>query len=205
MVKDVKTSYGVLSSLQSAFVPIGSAPGNRYDKLIVRTAGPIPELETIRALLAPSLGPVKVVAFSAAEAASRSVIDPRFRAGLFLVMAVTGLLLLVAGLYATAAAEVAERRFETGLRLALGATAASVSRHVLARVLAPIAVGAAIGLTGAFWVARLIDSYLYRIDTRDPWSYAIVVCVLVAAAAASAWPSARRAARTDPAVVLRAQ
>jgi ABC-type lipoprotein release transport system permease subunit len=80
-----------------------------------------------------------------------------------------------------------------------------VSRHVLARVLAPIAAGAAVGLTAAYWAARLIDSYLYRVDTRDPWSYVIVVGALVAVAAASAWPSARRAAKTDPAAVLRAQ
>jgi putative ABC transport system permease protein len=142
---------------------------------------------------------------SAAEAADRSIVEPRFRAGLFFVMGATGLLLLVAGLCATAGAEVTERRFETGLRLALGATAGSVSRHVLARVLAPIAAGAAVGLTAAYWAARLIDSYLYRVDTRDPWSYVIVVGALVAVAAASAWPSARRAAKTDPAAVLRAQ
>jgi ABC-type lipoprotein release transport system permease subunit len=62
----------------------------------------------------------------------------------------------------------------------------------------------AIGLGGAFWIARLMDSYLYRVDSRDPWSYAIVVGALLAVAVTSAWPSARRAARTDPATVLRA-
>jgi ABC-type antimicrobial peptide transport system permease subunit len=206
VVKDVKGAYGFsLETLNAAFVPLGSEPGRQYSKLVVRTSGPPPNLEAVRALLLPTLGVVNVPASTVAAAAGRAVIERRFGAGLFLVIGMTGLLLLVAGLYATAAAEVAERRFETGLRLALGATAASVSRRVHALVLTPIAVGAAVGLTGAFWVAHAVDAYVYRVDTRDPWSYAIVVAALLAVTVAAAWPPARRAASSDPAEVLRAQ
>jgi hypothetical protein len=106
VVKDVKTSYGVTSTTPNfAFVPTGSEPGRQLNRLIVRTAGPSPNVEMLQAVLEPTLGPVRVTVSSAAEAASRSVVEPRFRAGLFFVMGITGLLLLVAGLYATAGAE----------------------------------------------------------------------------------------------------
>jgi ABC-type antimicrobial peptide transport system permease subunit len=205
VVKNAKTNYGSETAFEQVrvFTPLDAAVGRTFEQVVVRTDGPAPSVEAMRARLEPVFGPVVVHDFDVSAAASKSVLDPRFRAGLFFVMGATGVVLLIAGLYATAGAEVAERRFEMGLRLALGASSASVARGVVSRIAVPIAVGTIIGLIGAFWIARTVDSYLYRVDSRDPWSYALVFAGMLVVAAAAAWPAARRAARTDPARVLR--
>jgi ABC-type lipoprotein release transport system permease subunit len=92
-----------------------------------------------------------------------------------------------------------------GVRLMLGAAPRDLQQLTLRNACAPVILGATAGLFGAFWMAVLAKSFLYRVDGRDPVAYAVVAVVLVAAAVMAAWLPARRAARTDPAEVLRAQ
>jgi ABC-type lipoprotein release transport system permease subunit len=100
--------------------------------------------------------------------------------------------------------DVALRRREMGIRFALGADAARVRRLVVGQALAPLVAGLAAGWLIALWLAPLAQPFLHNVDPRDPWTYAGVAGVLLAAGAIAAWLPASRAARTDPAVVLRA-
>jgi predicted permease len=113
------------------------------------------------------------------------------------------LLLAGIGLYGIVAQAMRTRQSEIGLRLALGARPAAIVRLVFRRVGVLIGVGLALGLVGSFWAARFIGPLLFEVEARDPATFAGAAGVLVAAGVIAAWLPARRAARFDPAAVLR--
>ncbi len=116
-----------------------------------------------------------------------------------------GLALLLAGigLYGIVAQAVRTRQAEIGLRLALGAQPGGIVRLVLGRVGVLVAVGLVLGLAGCLWAARFVGALLFQVEARDPATLAGAAGVLVAAGLLAAWLPARRAARLDPATVLR--
>jgi putative ABC transport system permease protein len=113
------------------------------------------------------------------------------------------LLLAGVGLYGVTAYAVAQRRFEIGVRMALGATAPVIARAVLGRVAALVAAGVSIGVIASVWTTRFATSLLYGVRPRDPKTLIGAALVLAIVAAFAAWVPASRAARTDPAAVLR--
>jgi putative ABC transport system permease protein len=113
------------------------------------------------------------------------------------------LLLAGLGLYGTVAHAVSARRTEIGLRIALGAQPAGIMRLVFRRVGVLIAAGLILGLAGSWWAARFIAPLLFQLEARDPMTFSGTAAVLVAAGVVAAWVPARRAARLDPATVLR--
>jgi ABC-type antimicrobial peptide transport system permease subunit len=98
---------------------------------------------------------------------------------------------------------VASRRTEIGIRMALGAQATSAIRLVLARTSLLVGVGMLIGMAISLWASRFIRVLIYGLEPRDPITLAASLLTLVVVAIAAAWFPARRAARTDPAAVLR--
>jgi predicted permease len=130
--------------------------------------------------------------------------QPRFQALLFGALAAASLVLAAVGLFAVAAFDVAQRRYEMGVRMALGATARDIGQLVVGKAVRPVLVGAAAGLAVTWWAAQYLQSFLVDVDARDPGTFGVVALVLVATAVVAAWLPARRAARTDPASVLRA-
>lgn len=115
------------------------------------------------------------------------------------------LALAAAGLYGVVAYVAAQRRRELGVRVALGARAADVRRLVLGRGLAPAALGLAGGLVAALAAGRVLAAQLYGVGAADPVTYAAVALALGTVAVLAAWGPARRAARADPAAVLRTE
>jgi putative ABC transport system permease protein len=113
------------------------------------------------------------------------------------------LLLAAVGLYGVVAHGVRARQAEIGLRMALGAAPTGIVRLVFQRVGVLLAAGVAVGLAGSFWAARFVGALLFQLDARDPITFAGAAAVLVAAGVIAAWLPARRAARLDPAMVLR--
>jgi putative ABC transport system permease protein len=114
-----------------------------------------------------------------------------------------GLLLAGLGLYGTVAHAVSARRTEIGLRMALGAQPTGIVRLVFRRVSVLIMAGLALGLAGSWWAARFIAPLLFQVEARDPMTFSGTAAVLVAVGVLAAWVPARRAARLDPATVLR--
>ncbi len=116
-----------------------------------------------------------------------------------------GLALLLAGigLYGIVAQAVRMRQAEIGLRMALGAQPAGIVRLVFRGVGVLIVVGLALGLAGGLWAAQFVRPLLFQVEARDPATFAGAAGVLVAAGMLAAWLPARRAARLDPATVLR--
>jgi putative ABC transport system permease protein len=130
---------------------------------------------------------------------------PRFNAFLIGVFGIAALLLAAIGLYAVMAASVRQRFKEIGVRMALGATASDVRGLVLGEGLRLALMGAAIGLTGAWMVTRLLRGLLYGVHPLDPASLLAAALLLVAVSGLASYLPARRAARVDPVSMLRAE
>jgi predicted permease len=113
------------------------------------------------------------------------------------------LVLAVIGLYGSMAYAVSRRTREMGVRMALGARASEVRRHVLSQALRVALLGTAIGLAAAIPAARLVRAQLYGVEPTDPTTLVAVIVVLVAASVAAAYVPARRATKVDPVVALR--
>ena len=115
----------------------------------------------------------------------------------------TALVLALAGIYGVMAYNVVRRRREMGLRIALGATPGGVRRMILRQGLVTAAVGAAAGLVGALVLTRTLEGLLFGVTPTDPFTYALVIAVLGAAAALACYLPARRATLADPVDALR--
>jgi putative ABC transport system permease protein len=100
---------------------------------------------------------------------------------------------------------VAQRTQEIGIRMALGARPADVSRLVLADGLRFAIAGLTIGIIMALVAARVMVSLLYGITPADPLTYVLVALVLGGIALAAAHIPARRATRVDPIYALRSE
>jgi hypothetical protein len=202
IVPEVRSRYGQAAEPE-IFVPLGTNP-RRYLEFLVRLApGVRPDVESLSQRLSAEVGPVRVGMRSLSDVLDFSLVEPRFRAVLFIAIAICGLVLAAAGLYALTAFEVARRTREMGIRLALGATGRRLQWFVAADVLRPVLVGSLAGLVLTLWAVRFIRLFLYQVSGREPGLYIMATVILVGTAGLTAWLPARRAARTDPATVLR--
>jgi putative ABC transport system permease protein len=118
--------------------------------------------------------------------------------------AVVALLLGAIGLYGVMAYVVSLRRRELGVRVALGASPRSVAALMTRQGLGLTAAGVIGGLVLFAAVARFLRAFLFGVAPGDPVTLLIASALLVAIAALASWIPARRAARVDPAEVLRA-
>ena len=113
------------------------------------------------------------------------------------------LLLAGLGVYGIVAQAVNARRTEIGLRLALGAQPTGIVRLVFRRLGALIVAGLALGVAGSWWSVRFVAPLLFQVEARDLMAFSGTAAVLAAVGVLAAWVPARRAARLDPATVLR--
>ena len=121
----------------------------------------------------------------------------------FVAFGTLALALAALGLYSVIAYDVAQRRHEMGVRVALGAQGSDISRLVVRQALGFVATGVLLGGAIALVSGRWLGVLLFHESPRDPAVFAAVGSVLlVVAIAASAIP-ARRAARVDPTIALR--
>jgi putative ABC transport system permease protein len=109
------------------------------------------------------------------------------------------------GLFSVIAFTVNSRTKEFGVRLALGARPADLHRLVMKRGLATVAVGVGIGTVGALGLTRFMQSLLFETTPNDPVVYLADAVVLLVAAVLACWLPARRAAKVDPMIALRAE
>jgi putative ABC transport system permease protein len=139
------------------------------------------------------------------EYVSRSLARPRFNALLLSIFAGTALLLTAIGIYGVMAYSVAQRTNEIGIRIALGAAQSSIFRLVVGQAMTLVGISVVIGLAGAFAATRLLSSLLFGVGVWDPMTFGAIVILISIVAFLAAWLPARRAARVDPIVALRAE
>jgi len=113
------------------------------------------------------------------------------------------LLLAAIGLYGVTSYGVNERRREIGIRMTLGAGRGAAERFVLGRVARLVVIGVAIGLAASLALSPIVQTMLYQLQPRDPATMAGAAGMLTIVGLLAGWLPARRAARIDPAQVLR--
>jgi putative ABC transport system permease protein len=113
------------------------------------------------------------------------------------------LLLAGVGIFGLVSYTAAQRSREIGIRMALGADAAEVLGWMARLGLGLAGTGVAIGILAAAGLTRLLRTLLYQVSPLDPLLYAGLAVLLIAVALVASYLPARRAARTDPAVVLK--
>jgi predicted permease len=134
---------------------------------------------------------------------SESSADPRFRTTLVSLFAAIALLLAAIGLHGVVAFAVVRRTRETAIRLALGASGASVRRRVIGQALGLAAAGVGLGLAGALLTGGVLSGLLYEIGPSDPVSLGLVSAMLLVTALLASLVPARRATRIQPVDALR--
>jgi putative ABC transport system permease protein len=181
----------------------GAAMG-RFNVLVVRTATDAGAMaEAVRRSVADidKDQPVKVATM---EELVQSTLEARrlntLLLGLFAGLAVT---LAAVGVFGVASYAVARRTKEIGIRMALGATPASVLAMVVRETLLLAAIGAAIGVGGAAATSRLLARFLFGVRPAEPAIVGAAAIALVAVVVGSGLFPARRAMRVDPVVALR--
>ena len=181
---------------------------DNYTTLIVRadTLPARPLEEAIRAEM-KSLDPTLPLAnFRTMESlVSNALARPRFSTFLLGLFAAKALALTMVGLYGVVAYAVNQRTREIGIRMALGASQRRILALVVRQGMFPALLGQAIGVAGALALTRLLSNQLYEVKPADPLTFLCVITVLLLVALAACFLPARRAAKVDPMVALRAE
>jgi ABC-type antimicrobial peptide transport system permease subunit len=162
-------------------------------------------IETLRQR-ALAIAPDMPVNFTTMDARmAETVAVPRFRTLLLMIFAALATLLTMAGVYGVLLFLVGQRAQEIGLRMALGANAAQVVGIVVGQAARLAVVGLLFGLMGAAASTRLMASMLFEVQPFDPSTYGAVAGAIILVVIGACAVPASRAARMDPAVVLRAE
>ena len=112
------------------------------------------------------------------------------------------LFLAAVGIYGVLAYQVAQRRKEIGIRLALGSDGRRIFGLIVSEGLWLLCLGLGVGLAGAFAIRRAMASQLFGVQPMDPVVLALVTAVLAVVALLACAVPARRAARIDPLIAL---
>jgi predicted permease len=205
VVKDAKWINLRDESSAMYYRPYRQMGGTPVVRLAVRTSGdPGPvsrDLLRVAQSVDRGIALTNVVPFR--EIVDRSLVTERLVAQVSTGFGVLALLIAAVGLYGVLAFNVARRRREIGLRIAVGAQPRTIEVLFLTESLRSVAGGAALGIPVAVGVTRLVSSMLYGLSPQDPVSIGIALAALTLVAVAATYLPARSAARTDPLLALR--
>jgi predicted permease len=205
VVGDMRRQGLETAPVPQMFEPIAQAPTRRAI-LVVRTSLPDPLVRAavIRGAVR-SVDP-QIIASAVTLVGDRldvAIAERRVQSSLLLACAGLALLIASLGLYALIQQSVVSRTHEIGVRMALGARAADISRMVVGEGLVLAAAGLVLGLAGAWWLARTASSLLFGVGAADPPTLFVVSALGLTVAVAASYLPARRAARIAPIVALR--
>jgi len=137
------------------------------------------------------------------QLASESLALQRFLLVLFGIFAGLALILASIGIYGVLAYLTGQRVPEIGLRMALGASPGAVMRQVFRQSLGMVFAGVVAGILGALAAGRALIHTVDGVRRMEPLTFALMICVLVAAALLASFVPARRASHVDPMTALR--
>jgi ABC-type antimicrobial peptide transport system permease subunit len=189
----------------SFYIPAAQLTGD-LGSVFVRVSGDAgQQAEVLRKRLQPLMpGDAYVTAVPMRQRVEPMLRGWRFGATMFVAFGSLALVLAALGLYSVIAYDVAQRRREIGVRMALGADRADVVRLVVGAGFTLTLGGVVVGLAVAAGAARFVAPLLFDLSPTDPAIMGGVALVLVAIGVlATAWP-ALVASRVDPNITLRA-
>ncbi len=214
---DFQTVVGVVGDIRgdspgkpatpTLYMPATQHPGWADDmQLVVRTALPPAAMtETLRTSLLRTHPETAVKITTMRENLGEVQRPERFRTTLFVLFAATSILLAAIGLYGVMAYTVAQRRFEFGLRFALGASRSQVLGLVLRGAISVVLLGLAIGVALSLSLSRVLASVVGQLPRFDAVAYLLAALGILAIALIATLLPARRAAAVDPMNVLRSE
>jgi predicted permease len=205
VVRDSKVN-GIRTAPPAFFASLPQSPSDFVAFTVeVRTVGnPSALAAAIRRAVSEVDANVPIFEMKTEEQAVDALLSQdRLFAGLSAIFGALALLLAAIGLYGVRAYAVARRTSEIGIRMALGADHAAITRMILRETAWLATFGVAIGLAAASGATRYIQSMLYGIAPRDFWTFADAALLLTAVAVLAGYLPARRAAQVDPMVALR--
>ncbi|MGH9370800.1 MAG: FtsX-like permease family protein, partial [Vicinamibacterales bacterium] len=135
---------------------------------------------------------------------AQSIEAQRLTAVLIGLFAALALSITAAGLAGVIAFSVNQRIQEFGVRMALGASAGSLLRMVLAQAIKLVAIGLVLGAGGAAVFGRVVRTLLFNVEPTDATTFALVALGFLAVSLLACLAPARRAAAVDPMIALRA-
>ena len=172
--------------------------------LIVRAADPQAVAPDVRAQIRGLDADVPVYDMRAyQQALDDDLSSSRILGSMFVAFALLALVLAASGLYAVVSYAASQRVKEFGVRIALGASPADITRMMLRQTSVLVVIGLAIGLVGGRVLAMGATTLLYKVSPSDPVTYAGVALTLGAIALAASYVPVRRATSVDPVRALR--
>jgi ABC-type antimicrobial peptide transport system permease subunit len=189
----------------AVYAPLSQNPSaNGAEALLVRTARPEALGGAVRAAIARQDPALAVFGVEPLERTlAESVGQQRFVMRLLIVFACVALLLAAAGIHAVLSYDVAQRKREIGIRLALGALPGAVTGWIVRRGAVLVGIGLAIGAVGSAVLVRLIRALLFNVSPGDPATFGLVAVLLGTVGLCASWLPASRAVRADPLAALR--
>ena len=192
------------------YVPIAQSAGMRPPGLTTVDIS-IRSSRTMPALLAPSVGAalanidpnLSLMTRPLADYVDTALAEDRIVAMLSGFFGAIGLMLAALGVYGVTSYSVHVRRVELGIRLALGARPSGILQLVLVRVCILLTIGLLAGSLASAWASRTLEALLYGVHAHDLTTFSVAAIVIVLVGGLAGWLPAARAARTDPAIVLR--
>jgi predicted permease len=173
--------------------------------LLVRTASdPLRVGAEISRLVADLNPNVPVSGLGSMQAlVSASAAPSRSMMWLFVAFAGSALVLAIIGTYGVVSYSAAQRTYEMGVRVALGASPVSLFTLVLGHSVRLVLAGLALGVTASLALTRMLARFLYGVTATDPLTFAAVALLLFLIALLAGYFPARRAASIDPLTALR--
>jgi putative ABC transport system permease protein len=206
MTEDVR-HYGLEQPMRPGiYVPLAQQTANDLTVVIKTKTNADAFSATARAALReldPELPLFRVRTME--EALERSLSQRALYSWLLGVFASLALLLALGGAYGVTSYLVSQRTREIGIRLALGARNADITRHVLRGSLTVAGIGIAAGLAASMGAARLLATLLFGVSPHDTAVLSAAIVILLGTAAVANLLPARRAARVDPMKSLRVE
>jgi predicted lysophospholipase L1 biosynthesis ABC-type transport system permease subunit len=127
----------------------------------------------------------------------------KFNTLLMAIFAGLALALAMMGIYGVLANLVSSRVREIGIRMAIGATPASIGGLVMRQSMTPVVVGLVVGAAGSLALSRFLEALLFQVRPRDPLTITAAACVILLVSPAAIYVPLRRATRVDCTVALR--
>jgi putative ABC transport system permease protein len=204
VVEDIRRDGLEREPFPQVFTPLGQNPSRGADFLIRSESDPrslVPEIRRQVASLQPATPVYRVTTL---ESRLDSEMQPRrLQTVLLMLFAGAALFLAGVGMYAVLQYLVSQRTREIGVRIAMGASAASVVVYVLKDVLRLLTVGLFLGIAASLFMARVMQSMLFGVSSADSLAFAGAVIVLTIVALVAGMLPAIHAARLSPVDALR--
>jgi predicted permease len=206
VVEDVKFRSLRAEAQPEIYLPMAQLPTG-WGHLVVRSGLPRERVirrvtETIQTL-DPNL-PLSDI-LSGHDIMSRQLRVSRLGAILTTLFGLTSTLMAVVGILGVLSILVAQRLREIGLRMVLGAGANSIWGFVLYRGLRPVGVGMILGIVGAVWATRFLESQIHGVSTLDPAAFLLPILILTLASLLACLVPGARALKADPAKTLNSE